>query len=68
MSRHFKQRQSDRLNYAIMREHAEEQMRRDQDQAEARLQNQLDALEAIERATQKAFASVETKALREVGA
>ena len=59
MSRHFKQRQSNRLNYAIMREQAEEQMRRDQEQAEARLQNELDALEAIERATHKAFSAIE---------
>jgi hypothetical protein len=63
MSRPFKTRQSDRLHYLIIQEEIESQRLRDeQEQAEARLQNQLDALEAIERATQKAFASIENQA------
>jgi hypothetical protein len=71
MSRPFKQRQSDRLHYLIIQEEIEAQRLRDeQEEAEARLQNQLDALEAIERATHKAFASIEEKltAHGEVGA
>ena len=67
MSRHFKQRNSSRIDFMIQQEIIADQLRREREQAEARLQNELDALEAIERATQKAFASVENKALREVG-
>ena len=62
MSRHrsFKQRQSARLHYAIMQEEIEMQRLQDQNQqAEAQLQNELDGLQAIERATHKAFASIE---------
>jgi hypothetical protein len=67
-NRHFKQRQSNRIDYMIMQEQAADQLRREQEQAEVRLQNELDALDVVERATKRAFQSIETKALREVGA
>ena len=57
--RTYKERNSNRINFMIQQEIIADQLRRDQEQAEARLQNERDALEAIERATHKAFASIE---------
>lgn len=44
-NRNFKQRQANRIDFMIMQEQAADQMRRDQEQAEARLQNQLETLD-----------------------
>ena len=69
MSHHrsFKQRQSARLHYAIMQEEIEMQRLQDQNQqAEAQLQNELDGLNVVERATKRAFAAIEKQALQEV--
>lgn len=44
-NRNFKQRQANRIDFMIMQEHAADQMRRDQEQAAARLQNQLETLD-----------------------
>lgn len=43
-NRSFKERQTNRIDYIIMQEQAAEQMRQAQEQAEIRLQNELDAL------------------------
>lgn len=57
--RTFKERNSNRINFMILQEQAEEQLRREQEQAEARLQNNLDAMDCVERATVSAFEAIE---------
>jgi hypothetical protein len=59
--RTFKERNSNRINFMIQQEIIDDQLRREQEQAEIRLQNELDALAIVERATHKAFASIENK-------
>jgi len=46
-NRHFKQRQSNRIEYMIQQELAAEKLRNEQLEAEAKLQNQLDTLDTI---------------------
>ena len=68
--RHFKQRQSARLNYEIYREQAEIEAQRllDQnDQARNTLAMNLDTTNIVARATERAFQSIENQAMREVG-
>jgi hypothetical protein len=47
-NRHFKHRQARRAEYMIQAELAAEQLRREQLEAEAKLQAQLDTLDSIE--------------------
>lgn len=61
-NRSFKQRQSSRLNYEIYREQAEERLRIENEEAEARLQNQLDSMDNIARVVRKAFEAIENQA------
>ena len=46
-NRHFKHRQARRVEYMIQAELAAEKLRREQLEAEAKLQAQLDALDSI---------------------
>ena len=57
--RHFKQRQARRVEYMIQAELAAEKLRREQLEAEAKLQAQLDTLDSIK--TPNDFAGVGTK-------
>ncbi len=45
--RHFKLRQASRLDWLIRQEEAAEQLRREQEEAEIRLQRQLDQIDLI---------------------
>lgn len=45
--RHFKERQSRRLNWIIQQELAEQRLREEQEQADAQLSNQLRTLSPI---------------------
>ena len=45
-NRHFKERQSRRLNWMIQQELAEQRLQEEQEQAEAALSNQLDTFDS----------------------
>ena len=62
----FKQRQSNRLEWMMQAELAAERLRIENEEAEARLQNALDTIDVVTRATERAFQSVEQQAMREV--
>ena len=64
--RHFKDRQSRRLNWIIQQELAEQRLRDEQEQTIATLSNTMESLDCgMSHATRKAFATIEQKGVNQ---